>query len=108
MYASTLFFVFERVSELGLTDSRRKFAIDWCLKDDGYLYDYSRRGGMNRLIRDDVINNIRTRLADIASVAEHDLADEVRALDEVIVRDAAVARLLHRSRRPTASSGTWA
>lgn len=99
MYGHSLIKVFERVKELGLTDSRRSFSLDWCGKDESYMYDYYRRGGTNRLIRAELVSRIRSRLAEVASISSNELAREVRALDAAITRDAAVAALLCRAHR---------
>lgn len=97
MYGFQLTNILKKAIELGIADSPRHFSIEWCGKDDGYMYDYLRRGGMNRRIRESVVTRIRIRLSQIASVAPDDLATEVRAMDAAIARDVAIGRLLGRS-----------
>lgn len=97
MYGFQLVRILDRAIELGLTDSYRSFSLEWCGKDDGYMYDYFRRDGMNRRVRATIVAKIRNRLSEIAAVAPTDLATEVRAIDADIVRDVRLAALLGRA-----------
>lgn len=99
MYGHQLVRITDQAIALGLTDSYRSFSLEWCGKDDGYVYDYFRRDGMNRRVRDKVVSKIRDRLSEIAAIAPNDLADEVRAIDADIARDVRVAALLGRAHR---------
>lgn len=99
MYGHQVVKTFNRIHQLGLTDSPHNFSVKWCGRNGNYLYDFFRRSGMNRRVRPELVTRIRSRLADVASVASDDLASEVRALDAVIARDVAVADLLGRADR---------
>jgi hypothetical protein len=96
MYGCQLVRTFERLHDLGLTESRKSFSIRWCGMSGDLIRDYGRRTGAAAKVSPSVVGRIRQRLAEAATLLPEDLARQLREIDAAIVRDIHIADLLGR------------
>lgn len=104
LYGHMILRVYERLKALGLTRSRAHFSAIYCDRDEGYMRDLVRRDGPTSLVSSRTVRTIRIRLAEAAALLPAELAEDVRAIDDAIVRDQRVAQLLSRRSNDARSS----
>jgi hypothetical protein len=96
MYGQQLLAIYERVRSLGLTSSREAFSVEWCGRSPDYLRDYTRRRGAMARVSPRTVAYIRGRFANVMRMLPAGVAAEVRAIDDRMVQDAAVANFIGR------------
>lgn len=104
LYGHQLLRIYEKLRELGLARSRAQFSTIYCDRDAGYARDLYRRDGPGSLVTSRTVRTIRIRLAEAAALLPAELAEDVRAIDDAIVRDQRVAELLSRRSNDARSS----
>ena len=96
MYGQQLLAIYDRVRALGLTSSREAFSVEWCNRSPDYLRDYTRRRGAMARVSPRTVAHVRARLAEVTRLLPAGVATEVRAIDDRMVQDAAVASFVGR------------
>lgn len=96
MNRSTLVIVFDKLSKLGLVETKRQFSTRYLGRASGYLIDHTRRAVEHGQVAPTTVSYLRARLRGIAAKVPNGLKVEIESIVEVLDCDMAVAKMLAR------------